>query len=729
MTNERSADRPARYHLGIDLGTTYTGAAVARHGRVEIVTLGDRAAVVPSVLFLRDDGDVLTGDAAQRRGLGDPTRVVKEFKRRVGDPTPVMIGASPYSTDALMAHLLGQVVAAATERQGAEPAGIAITHPANWGPFKLDVLHQAVRMADLDAATLLSEPEAAAIHYASLERLDPGECVAVYDLGGGTFDAAVLRKTETGFEILGDAEGIERLGGVDFDEAVFRHVMRWAEPALSDLDPDEPAVLQAVARLRQECVDAKEALSSDTDVSIPILLPNLQTEVRLTRAEFESMIRPILGQTIDALHRALRNAAVSPEELRAVLLVGGSSRIPLVAQLVGAELGRPVAVDVHPKHTVALGAAIAAANGDAMVSGKNDRSAGARAGAAEETERPTVPAQARVGAGVTTGGTGHAAPADVRSGSSTPDMFTANRAGVPETPQRVGSAPSHEQSQANVVEGRDGRGAGANPNRHPAAPSGWDPAQPMPAPKATSGESSVPRLALVLGAVGLMLVVAVGAFALNRGDSTDGDGTGADAAALDASDVAPDRPGDEGVSGADTDDSGSLEVLDAGVAAPSDASSGATTPEVDGFDVDSSPSTSLATTATTAPAASTTVPSSTTVVSTTIAAEPAGMDVTVDSITVADGRYVVAYTTNYEALISSEPGAVHIHFFFDTVPITEAGVPGSGPWKLYDGPQPFAEYSVADTPAGATALCATAADHTHAVVDPSRFHCLELPAG
>jgi hypothetical protein len=200
------------------------------------------------------------------------------------------------------------------------------------------------------------EPVAAAVFYAD-EHLVDGHYVAVYDLGGGTFDAAVLRKTSAGFEVLGRPEGIERLGGIDFDEAVFTHVTRAASSAIDALDPDDPTAVAAVARLREECTGAKEALSSDTDVAIPVLLPTQQTEVRLTRAEFEAMIGPTLAPTIGALTRALRSANVSPDEIKAVLLVGGSSRVPLVAQQLAAELGRPVALDADPKHAVAIGAA------------------------------------------------------------------------------------------------------------------------------------------------------------------------------------------------------------------------------------------------------------------------------------------------------------------------------------------------------------------------------------
>jgi hypothetical protein len=129
---------------------------------------------------------------------------------------------------------------------------------------------------------------------------------------------------------------------------------------MDTLDLDDPASMAAVARLRRDCVEAKEALSSDTDVAIPVLLPSLQTEVRLTRSEFEEMVRPSLVDSVAALRRAMRSAEVAPEDVHAVLLVGGSSRIPLVAELVGSELRRPVAVDAHPKHGTALGAAMLA---------------------------------------------------------------------------------------------------------------------------------------------------------------------------------------------------------------------------------------------------------------------------------------------------------------------------------------------------------------------------------
>jgi molecular chaperone DnaK (HSP70) len=353
------------YYLGIDVGTTYTAAAVWRDGRVEVASLGLRAPVVPSLVFAPDDGSaLLVGEAAQRRGMVEPQGLAREFKRRLGDPTPIVIGGGTHTPEALMARMVRWVVDTVTSQEGGPPAAISVSHPANWGTYKLDLLAAAVEAADVDDVSMVTEPEAAAIHYASQERIGPGSVVAVYDLGGGTFDVALLRKVDKGWEILGEPEGIERLGGIDFDEAVFRHVVTSTDSALEDLDPDDPKVLGAVARLRRECVDAKEALSSDSVVAIPVLLPpDVQADVRLTRAEFEQMIRLPLRDSIEALRRALRSAKVDVADINKVLLVGGSSRIPLVAQLVASELGRPVAVDAHPKYAVSLGAAILAAEG------------------------------------------------------------------------------------------------------------------------------------------------------------------------------------------------------------------------------------------------------------------------------------------------------------------------------------------------------------------------------
>jgi actin-like ATPase involved in cell morphogenesis len=351
-----------RYWLGIDVGTTFTAAAVCREqaaqGRVpEVVPLGTRSTAVSSVLYLGEDGQILVGETAERRAVTDPDRVVREFKRRIGDEVPMVIGGLPRPAPEMAAIVARWVVDRVAEREGGPPAGIVLTHPASWGPYKVQIMADALHAVGLPNITFRTEPEAAAAGYALQERVADGSTIAVYDLGGGTFDATVVRKTAaTSFRVLGVPQGIERLGGADFDDAVFRHVLT-AVPALTELDPEDPAVLAATAALRRECTEAKEALSADTEVTIPVLAPGVQAQVRLVRAEFEDMIHPQVAETIEVLRQALRSAEVDPQDLHAVLLVGGSSRVPLVAQAVSAELGRPVAVDADPKAAIALGAA------------------------------------------------------------------------------------------------------------------------------------------------------------------------------------------------------------------------------------------------------------------------------------------------------------------------------------------------------------------------------------
>ena len=358
------------YQLGIDLGTTYTAAAVARGGRVEVAALGTAGPVIPSVVLLRADGEVLVGEVAVRRGLEEPTRVAREFKRRLGDPTPLVLGGTPYGTEALTGHLLRSVVRMVAEREGSAPDRVVLTHPANYGPYKLDMMREVARLAGLDLATtaFITEPQAAAISYAQRNRVEPGDVVAVYDFGGGTFDAALLQRRDEGFVLLGRPEGMERFGGIDIDAAILNHIDQSLDGAVRALDPDDPAVISAVSRLKDECRQAKEALAADTDTSIAVNLPTVQTRIRLTRRELEDMVRPRLGETLEALDRAVRSAGLTMAQVSRILLVGGSSRMPLVAATLQRETGRPVAVDAHPKYAIALGAAAFGSDG-ALIGG------------------------------------------------------------------------------------------------------------------------------------------------------------------------------------------------------------------------------------------------------------------------------------------------------------------------------------------------------------------------
>jgi actin-like ATPase involved in cell morphogenesis len=357
MTKSGTPTRGTNYSLAIDLGTSFVAAAVARGDQVKMVALGDRSVVMPSVVYAREDGALMTGDSAGRRVVSNPDRVASEVKRRLGDPTPVMLGGAAYSVTDLLGTLLKDVLDRVAEEQGGRPERLMLTHPANWGPHQKELFAQAARVAGAENWRTVTEPEAAAAHYAATRHLEVGEVIAVYDLGGGTFDATVLGRTEHGIEVLGSPRGIERLGGADLDDAILSFVNHAAGGALAAQDLGSPSTVVAMARLRQDCVQAKEALSLDTEVTIPVFLPGRHLEVELSRRQFEDLIRVQVESTIGALSRALHSASMTPDRLSAVLLVGGSSQIPLVARMIEEQLGCRTVVDAHPKHAVALGAA------------------------------------------------------------------------------------------------------------------------------------------------------------------------------------------------------------------------------------------------------------------------------------------------------------------------------------------------------------------------------------
>jgi molecular chaperone DnaK len=349
------------YDLGVDLGTTYACAARSRDGRIDLVQLGHTSPLVPSVVSIRDDDAFLVGEAAERRAITDPSRTVREFKRRLGDEAPYVIGGKPFGAEVLAAELLGSIVNQVQESEGGPARRIALTHPANYGPFKLGKLRDAAARAGVAEPLLVPEPVAAALSYADRERVPAGGYVLVYDLGGGTFDVAVVQMNGDGPVVVGTPDGLERLGGIDFDAAVLNHVDRAVDGRVHAADTNNPETRAALARLREECRSAKEALSSDTETQIPVLLPDVHDTVRLTRAELEQMLRPRLEDTFPIVERVVTSAGVAMADITAILTVGGSSRIPLVAQLLRERTQRPVAVDPNPKASVALGAAAVAA--------------------------------------------------------------------------------------------------------------------------------------------------------------------------------------------------------------------------------------------------------------------------------------------------------------------------------------------------------------------------------
>jgi hypothetical protein len=301
--------------------------------------LGQQSPLMPAAVYEPPVGEPLVGDAAMRRMISEPDRVSREFKRVLGDPTPIVLGGEPHPVTRLLTTLVGAVVGAARDQEGAEPELVVLTRPANWGSFRRGLFDEVAAALETSEPLTITEPRAVAAHYAPTGRLQQDEIVAVYDLGGGSFDASVLARRGGRVELLGRPEGVERLGGADVDEAIFRFVDEIRGGLLDEFDLDDPEVSASLARLRLDCGIAKETLSTRDTTTIPVRLPDRRLEVPLTRDRLEALVMPFIETTIGALERSLHSAGITPEQLSSALLLGGMARMPLVASMISDELG------------------------------------------------------------------------------------------------------------------------------------------------------------------------------------------------------------------------------------------------------------------------------------------------------------------------------------------------------------------------------------------------------
>jgi molecular chaperone HscA len=350
------------YALGVDVGTSNT-VAVLRwpDGRTRPL-LFDGQPIMPSAVFL-DDAGLHVGRDAQRLAQGDPSRFEPNPKRRVDEPS-VLLGGREVPTADLLAAVLGAVARTAVEAVGFLPPAV-VTHPAAWGSRRREVLGAAIARAGWppvgDQGTrLVPEPVAAARYFAEVLRrpVPVGASLAVFDFGGGTLDIAVVRNEGTGFAVIGSG-GVAELGGLDLDAALVDHLGRVLGPA-------HPQAWQALAhpasagqwRSRRQFWDdvrgAKEMLSRTAAAPVPV--PGIDQAVHLTREELEHLVTPLLRRGVYEAASVIGGCGLTPSQLAGLFLVGGSSRVPLVARLLHAELGIAPTVLEQPELPVAEGA-------------------------------------------------------------------------------------------------------------------------------------------------------------------------------------------------------------------------------------------------------------------------------------------------------------------------------------------------------------------------------------
>jgi molecular chaperone DnaK len=359
--------------LGIDFGTSNTVAMIRSADARMRPLLFDGSPLLPSAVYFSTDGKVLVGRDAERNARVDPARFEPNPKRRIDDGE-VFLGGQGLPVPRIFGYVLSQVNAEARRQLGGAPDEVRLTHPARWGERRRSLLVEAARLAGLGTPRLIAEPVGAASYFTAVlgSAVPVGRSLAIYDLGGGTFDATVVRRTQTGFEVLAE-EGIADVGGLDFDHAIVEHLGKtYAESNPTEWSslvmPADPSDRRLRRMLYEDVRGAKEMLSRTA--SADIHLPALEVDAHVTREEFEGLIRPYLERTVACLKRAIEQARLTPQDLVGIFLVGGSSRIPLAAHLLHTELGVAPTTLEQPETVVVEGAlCIGAPSGPARASG------------------------------------------------------------------------------------------------------------------------------------------------------------------------------------------------------------------------------------------------------------------------------------------------------------------------------------------------------------------------
>ncbi|HEY7592805.1 MAG TPA: Hsp70 family protein [Actinophytocola sp.] len=344
------------YALGIDLGSGHLTAAICRNdherwSEPQVMDI-DGVPITEAVLHLTDEGTVEIGARALRYVTARPDYVTRGFVDRVGDEVPVILGGRPYPAEVLIAAAVGWIADYAEAIEGMPASQLVVTHPAGWGGYRRAVLLGALRETGLPELTLLPRPVAAAESYAATEPVEVGQEIAVHSLGAGRFESAVLRRGSFGFDLRAHAHSMETTGGDLFDDLL-------AAKVLDELgDEVEPV---ALAKLRATCRKAKERLSTELAVTVPAPPRSPRGTVMVNRTDLEELIRPAVEATVSSLQRTIQAAGTSTGTLRAVVLVGGCGRIPLVSELVSVGVRVRVAAAADPELSIARGAALAAA--------------------------------------------------------------------------------------------------------------------------------------------------------------------------------------------------------------------------------------------------------------------------------------------------------------------------------------------------------------------------------
>jgi molecular chaperone DnaK len=344
--------------IGIDLGTTNSCVAIMEGGKPTIIPTPEGARVTPSVIAFTKDGERLVGELAKRQAVTNPDRTIRSVKRQMGSNYTEDIDGHKYTAQELSAMILQKLKADAEAYLGEEVTQAVLTVPAYFSDSQRQATKDAGRIAGLEVQRIINEPTAAALAY-GLEK-DQDHTILVYDLGGGTFDVSILELGDDVVEVRATS-GNNFLGGDDFDERIIDYMVNeFKKQTGVDLSKDK----MAAQRLKEAAEKAKHELSGipQTSISLPFITATdagpQHLEMTLTRAKFEELVTDLVEKTVGPMKQAIADADLEPNEIHKVLLVGGSTRIPLVQETIKKVLGSEPSKGVNPDEVVAMGAAI-----------------------------------------------------------------------------------------------------------------------------------------------------------------------------------------------------------------------------------------------------------------------------------------------------------------------------------------------------------------------------------
>ena len=347
--------------VGIDLGTTNSVVSVLEGGEPVVITNAEGARTTPSVVAFAKNGEVLVGEVAKRQAVTNVDRTVRSVKRHMGTSWTVDIDGKAYTAQEISARTLGKLKRDAEAYLGEPVSDAVITVPAYFSDAERQATKEAGEIAGLNVLRIINEPTAAALAY-GLDKGDIEHTILVFDLGGGTFDVSLLEIGDGVVEVKATS-GDNHLGGDDWDNKVVEWLVTGFKNAHGvDLSKDK----MAMQRLREAAEKAKIELSSSmqTSINLPYITASadgpLHLEESLSRAQFESMTRDLLDRTKAPFQAVLKDAGIAIDKIDQVVLVGGSTRMPAVAELVKAETGKDPNKGVNPDEVVAIGAALQA---------------------------------------------------------------------------------------------------------------------------------------------------------------------------------------------------------------------------------------------------------------------------------------------------------------------------------------------------------------------------------